>query len=190
MKIILGSQSKGRRGVLESMGYQFKVMSSNIDEKSIRCDNPKQLTLTLANAKADALLEKIHEPSLLITSDQVVVWDGKIREKPTNKKEAQEFLHGYSTYPAETVTAVVVVNTKTGKRNEGVDVAKVWFRSIPNDVIDTLVGQGDVYSHAGGFSIEDPVLKNYIKKIEGAADSVIGLPKVLTRQLITEMENN
>ena len=73
MKIILGSQSKGRRHVLESMGYEFGVMSSNIDEKAIRFNDPQKLTIALAHAKADALLPRIQEPALLITSDQVVL---------------------------------------------------------------------------------------------------------------------
>ena len=36
----------------------------------------------IANAKADALLSKVTEPSILITSDQVIVCNGVIREKP------------------------------------------------------------------------------------------------------------
>lgn len=42
MKIILGSKSKGRRGVLESLGYEFEVMLADIDEKVIRSDDPQR----------------------------------------------------------------------------------------------------------------------------------------------------
>lgn len=188
MKIILGSQSKGRRDVLESMGYQLEVMSSDIDEKSIRHDDPDQLTLTLANAKADALLSKIQEPALLITSDQVVAWNGRILEKPENNQEEREFLRGYATHPAETVTAVVVVNTATGKRRDGVSRAKVWFRDIPAHIVDELIAIRDVFSHAGGFSIKDPLLQDYIEKVEGAEDSIMGMPIQLTRQLMEEVQ--
>lgn len=187
MKIILGSQSKGRRGVLERMGYKFEIMSSDIDEKSIRHDNPKQLTISLANAKADALIPKITEPAILITFDQVVMWNDEIREKPEDEEEAREFLRGYSSHQAKTVTAVVVTNTATGERREGVDVAKIFFSGIPESIIDKLIDGGDIFSCAGGFSIENPILKNYIEKIEGSTDSVIGLPKELTERLIKEV---
>src|SRR3989338_3371662 len=121
MKIILGSQSKGRKKILEEMGYDFEVIPPNIDEKSIRMDDPVKLAMALANAKADAVILQITNDSLLITSDTVVIWRGSIREKPENEKEAREFLTSYTLDPAETVTAVVVVNSSNGKRAEGVD---------------------------------------------------------------------
>lgn len=184
MKIILGSQSLGRQRILDRMGYRFEVMPSNIDEKSIRHDDPKVLTMTLAHAKADVLLPRIMEPSILITSDQVVSWNGTIREKPIHIDEARAFLKSYTEYPAETITAVVTVNTETRKRFEGLDVAKVWFREIPENIIDQVIADGFVFRQAGGFSIEHPLLKNYVAQVEGEIESVIGLPKDLTERLI------
>ncbi len=147
MHIILGSQSHGRRELLSAMGYAFAVMPANIDERAIRSEDPGALTLALAHAKADALLPHIHRPALLITADQVVVWQGTIREKPQNAEEARVFLRGYAEGPAETVTAVVVTHTAT-----------VWFHRIPEAVIDQVIACGEVFAHAGGLSITDPLL--------------------------------
>jgi len=58
------------------MGYEFEVMPSNIDEEEIRLENPQELTLALSYVKTNALLSKIKEPAILITSDQVVCWNG------------------------------------------------------------------------------------------------------------------
>jgi septum formation protein len=184
MHIILGSQSHGRRELLSAMGYTFTVMPANIDERAIRSEDPGALTLALAHAKADALLPQIHEPALLITSDQVVVWQGTIREKPAHAEEARAFLRGYAEGPAETVTAVVVTHTATGVRQQGVDRATVWFRRIPEEVIAQVIARGEVFAHAGGFSITDPLLEAYIERMDGTAESVIGLPTALTRRLI------
>jgi septum formation protein len=184
MNIILGSQSQGRRELLSAMGYGFAVMPAHIDERAIRSEDPGALTLALAHAKADALLPQIHEPVLLITSDQVVVWQGKIREKPENAAEARAFLQGYAEAPAETVTAVVVTHTVTGVRQQGVDRVTVWFRRIPEEVIAQVIVRGEVFAHAGGFSITDPRLKAYIERMDGTAESVIGLPTALTHRLI------
>jgi septum formation protein len=184
MHIILGSQSHGRREILSAMGYAFAVMPAHIDERAIRSEDPGVLTLALAHAKADALLPHIHEPALLITSDQVVVWQGKIREKPAHAEEARAFLRGYAEGPAETVTAVVVTHTATGAHQQGVDRAMVWFRRIPEAVIDQVIVRGDVFAYAGGFSITDPLLEAYIERVDGTAESVIGLPTALTRRLI------
>ncbi len=187
MKIILGSQSKGRKKMLEEMGYQFEVIAANIDEKAIRLEDPKELTLAIAKAKTNALLSQIPKGAILITSDQVVVWNGKIREKPDDEKEVKEFLEGYNVYPAETVTAVVVTNLATGKRTEGVDIAKVYFNHFSDEDIDELVKEGSVFYLAGAFNVEGQIWESHIKKIEGTRDSVIGLPKDLTERLIHEV---
>lgn len=189
MKIILGSQSEGRARILGQMSYEFEVMNPDIDEKSIRLVDPRALTLALANAKADALLPRIHTPAILITADQVIAWNNTIREKPQSADEVRAYLRGYGTHPAETIGAVVTVNTETKTRAQGVDVATVWFRPIPEEVIETMIQEGDVYRRAGGFSIEEPHLQNYIEKIEGAIDSVMGLPIALTKRLIHEVSN-
>ena len=184
MHIILGSQSHGRRELLSAMGYAFAVMPAHIDERAIRAADPGALTLALAHAKADALLPQIHAPALLITADQVVVWQGTIREKPQHAEEARAFLRGYAEGPGETVTAVVVTHTATGVRQQGVDRATVWFRRIPQGVIDQVIARGEVFAQAGGFSITDPLLEAYIERVDGTAESVIGLPTALTCRLI------
>lgn len=187
MKIILGSQSRGRKAVLEKMGYDFEVMPADIDEKAIRFEDPAVLTLALANAKADALLPKIKEPAILITSDQVVVCNGKILEKPNDEKEAQENLEMYALHPAETVASVVVVNTSSGKRAGGTDIAKIWFFPIPEKVINEYIATKDPFLHAGSFDHEHPLLAPYVKSIEGEPESITGLPKKLTEELIKSM---
>ncbi len=190
MKIILGSQSKGRKRILEEMGYQFEVMAANIDEKAIRSGNPYELTLLLARAKAEKILSKIKEPAVIIASDQVGLCNGKILEKPENEARIREYFGDYAKYPAETITAVVVVNTGTGKRAEGIDVAKVTFKLIPEKIIDEVIKKGEIFYCSGAFSIEDPLLKKYIEKIEGERESVMGLPRKLTEKLIKKVAEN
>lgn len=189
MKIILGSRSRSRKHILSEMGYKFEVMTADIDEKSIRHKDPEKLVLALANAKADYLVAKIKGSAILITSDQVVLFNGKILEKPENKDQARKFLTGYEKFPAKTITAVTVTNTATRKRLNGIDTATVWFHKIPKHTIDRMIEKGDVFSLAGGFSIEDPLLKKYIARIEGTSDSIMGLPKALTEKLIQEIES-
>ena len=75
----------------KEIGFEFEIMSPDIDEKAIRSKNPEDLVMAIANAKADALVSKIKEPAILITSDQVVLCKDKIREKPVGEKEAREF---------------------------------------------------------------------------------------------------
>lgn len=187
MKIILGSQSKQRKKILEEMGLDFEVMTADIDEKSIRHDDPKKLTMTIAKAKAEVLKSKINEPAILITADLVVVWNGKILEKPENEKEIREFLEGYNVYPIETVAAVVVTNLVTGKQVTGIDKTKIHFFPFSNQDIEEVIAKGDALHFAGGVTTDGELWHRHIKKIEGTRDSAMGLPRKLTEQLISEV---
>ncbi|MDP3769925.1 MAG: Maf family protein [Candidatus Sungbacteria bacterium] len=187
MIIILGSQSKGRKEVLETMGIPFTLMSADVDEKAIRHDDPATLTKAIAHAKATALLPQIREEALLITADTVVVSNHKIREKSANYQEAAENLRVYSAYPLQIVSAVVVTNTKTGEQRDGIDIATVWFGAIPEDVIAQMALRPDICSFAGAFAFQDPLQRKYIERFEGEEESILGLPKMLTLRLLREI---
>jgi septum formation protein len=119
----------------------------------------------------------------------VVHYDGQIREKPQSEEECRAYLKSYETAPAVTVSSVVVTHAATGTQREGVDVARQWFRPIPEEVVGQLLAKGDVMYCCGGFLIDDPLIEPYLAAREGDADSIIGLPLRLTRQLIQEVED-
>ncbi|XP_058725301.1 uncharacterized protein LOC131596602 isoform X1 [Vicia villosa] len=219
-KIILGSSSIARRKILSEMGYQFTLMTADIDEKSIRKETPEELVMALAEAKANAIISKLQttgnqqrideptlliaadtaeailqrlpvgdylkdaEPTLLITSDQVVVYEGVIREKPSNKEEARQFLKDYSGRKAATVGSVLVTNLKTGVRKGDSDRVEIYFNEIPDEIIEKLVDEGITLNVAGGLIIEHPLIFPYVKDVVGTTDSVMGLPKDLTEKLL------
>ncbi|KAI3978815.1 hypothetical protein MKX01_015990 [Papaver californicum] len=194
-KIILGSSSKARQEILTEMGYEFTILTADIDEKSIRMEKPEKLVVALAEAKAAAILsrlqlsdflEKDAEPTLLITADTVVVYEGAIREKPTNKEEARQFLKDYSGGLATVVGSVLVTNLKTGISKGEYDRVEVYFHDIPDEVIDNLIEEGTVLHVAGGLKLEHPLIWPFVETVMGATDSVMGLSKALVKQLILE----
>ncbi len=188
MKLILGSASRYRKAVLESAGYQFEVASPDIDEKAIRSDDYYELPLLLARAKADALIPKFGKNVVIVTADQVVICDGALYEKPGDEKVARAYLAEYSSgHPAETVSALVVTNTRTGRRAEGVDIAKIHYHAIPDAIVDVFVRDGDPFSKAGGFEVQSPILRPYLRAVEGAEDSIMGMPLELFDRLLAEV---
>ncbi|KAM1012490.1 hypothetical protein ACFX2C_042734 [Malus domestica] len=210
------------------MGYEFTVVTADIDEKSIRTEKPEELVLVLAKAKADAIISKLQsinnqekdaeltiviaadtlteksqaeaisqklpvgdyikdaKPTLLVTSDQVVVYEGVIREKPSSKEEARQFLKDYSGGHAATVGSVHVTNLKTGFSKGEWDRVEIYFHKIPDEVIEKLIEEGIVLKVAGGLIIEHPLILPYVKEVVGTTDSVMGLPIDLTRTLLKE----
>nr|XP_043632446.1 7-methyl-GTP pyrophosphatase-like [Erigeron canadensis] len=194
-KIILGSSSMARREILKEMGYDFTIMTADIDEKSIRRDKPEDLVVTLAEAKADAIIARLgitgHKeenayPTLLITADTVVVYEGTIREKPSSKEEARHFVKGYSGGCAIVVGSVVITNLTTGIKKRGWDRSEVYFHDIPDEVIDRLVDDGVTLNVAGGLMLEHPLTAPFVDTVVGTADGVMGLSKSLTKKLLEE----
>ncbi|OAO91621.1 hypothetical protein AXX17_AT5G40670 [Arabidopsis thaliana] len=194
-KLILGSSSIARRKILTDMGYQFTLMSADIDEKSIRKEKPEELVLALAETKADAIVSKLQisecedeeQPRVLIASDTVVVYEDAVREKPSSVEEAREYIRGYSKGHTATVSSVAVTNLKTGVRKGGVDRVEIYFNEIPEETIEKLIEEGMVLKVAGALLIEHPLILPCVKEVVGTTDSVMGLPKELTEKLIKEV---
>ena len=135
--------------------------------------------------KADNLISRIKEPALIITSDIVVICKGKLYEKPESEKEAREFLKQYNDgLVPETVCAVVVTNTKTGEKFEGVDTAKVFFKPFTDSMVETFIREGKPLERAGGFGIQHSIMKPFVDRVEGTEESVLGMPIHLLKRLL------
>jgi len=187
MKIVLGSSSPWRKKLFAELGLDFETMSPDIDEKAIRRERPEELVLAIAEAKNQAIRGRLREPAVIVTSDQVVVADGRVLEKPRDQAEARRFVSRVGDHPASTVTAVVAVNTATGRTAKAVDVVEIIMDPLPEEVIGRLLRQENIYGCAGGLAIEDPLIQPYIRRVNGGIDSVQGLPKALTKRLIEEV---
>lgn len=187
MKLILGSASKYRKEILKKAGYDFEVLVSDIDEKSIKAEDPYQRPLILARAKADTLISQVKEEAIIITSDTVIIAEGNLYEKPETEKEAREFLKKYSEgIVPSAVTAVVVVNAKTGEKYEGIDIAKVSFKPFSDLFIEDFIKSGEPFKLAGGFGVLHPLMKPYIDKVEGTEESIAGMPVQLLKKLLKQ----
>lgn len=187
MDIILGSGSLSRKAVLTSMGFVFTVISPDIDEKEIRKDDPRELVTAIAQAKMDAVLQMIHEDAIVITSDQVMVVDGKVREKPRSKEEAYEFLATFSTKPQTATSCTVVCNTATGKRVFAIDEVTVTMDPVPDEYVTSFVESGEAMKYAGGLAAEHPSFLPYVH-FDGEMESLMGLPKEKTLKMIKDVE--
>eukprot|EP00050_Salpingoeca_kvevrii_P009901 m.5426 g.5426 ORF g.5426 m.5426 type:complete len:208 (-) comp2512_c0_seq2:165-788(-) len=196
LPVVLGSESKWRRGLLRDAGLVFECCAADIDEKAVtagfpdrKTADPTALTLAIANAKADALCNRFAETeTLLITSDQVVVYEGCIREKPESEDVCRAYLASYQSAPAQTVTAVVVTNTRNGQRWSRVDVAQQHFKPIPREIVDQVIAKGDIMYCAGGFMIDEPLFEPYLGERIGSESSIIGMPLEVTMALLEQAQ--
>jgi len=192
-QVILGTSSRFRRRVMDELTTEYSVRTADIDEKAIRHEDPSQLVMLLAHAKADAIVGKMRaagEPleGLLLTCDQVVTFRGEIREKPEDEAECRRFIREYSEsdQPVCTVSAVLATHLASGQRVGGVDVAEIHFGEIPPEAEDRVIADGEVLWCAGGLQAEHPAIQPCITRQVGTQDSIMGLPKSLVVRLVGE----
>jgi septum formation protein len=90
LPIVLGSSSKFRQKILKDYGVNFSIAVPDINEREVfgRDSNstPSETCMAVCRAKANTLLKKINYPCILICCDQVVSFNGVIREKPESKE--------------------------------------------------------------------------------------------------------
>ena len=96
MKIFLASTSPRRRQLLSQVGFDFEVLSPEIDEIERKGESPKAMVKRFAMDKAEAAFSKVPSGStgILISADTTVVSpNGKrVLNKPSSKEHAEKTL--------------------------------------------------------------------------------------------------
>lgn len=173
MRVILASESPFRRRALEMIGVAFETYPSQIDEKAIRDQDPAHLTLKLAEAKAQHVAQT-HPDAIIVAGDAVAAKGNKIFEKPRDKEEAAEFLKELSGGEFQFVTALVVLNSKTGRMLSTAETLNITFRPLMEGEIQYYIDRYDVLRYAGAF--EDDAVHLFAERIEGSYNIGTALP--------------
>ena len=96
-KIILASNSKIRKKILDENSVESEVFPSNVDEDSAKESmlkeniSPEQISKNLAELKANKVSLKF-EGNIVIGADSVIDVNGELVSKPTSRLEAMQIL--------------------------------------------------------------------------------------------------
>ncbi len=190
LPLILASGSIYRAKQLESLGLEFSIVNSSIEESKISGESPKSMALRLAKLKALAVATK-NLNTLVIGADQVVVVDGVVLRKPGNYDRAVAQLKTQSGQKITLYTACAFVScTKTNRpiiRAE-VIVAEVLFKKITDHQIHRYVSKDKPYHCAGSFKVES--LGIALCKTICCEDhtSLVGLPLLSVIRLLEQFD--
>ena len=171
---ILGSASPRRAQLLQDMGLSFDVIPSDIDEVYDESIPPEEVPLFLSRLKADSLGDRISPHHLLITADSVVISDGQILGKPSNKEHATNMLQNLSNREHQVITGVSLYN---GYKLDSFSVeTKVFFNELLPEEIEYYILRFQPFDKAGSYGIQEWIGHCKIKKIVGSYTNVMGLP--------------
>lgn len=172
-KLILASNSPRRQHLLKEAGINFSIRTKNILENYPPDLPVRNIPIFLARLKGEAFRNEITDETVL-TSDTIVLLNGKVLGKPKDLKDAGEMLQALSGKCHEVVTGVYIFN-KT-KENSFSDITKVYFKELSKKYIDYYLNTYKPLDKAGSYGIQEWIGLIGIEKIEGSYFNVMGLP--------------
>ncbi|MBD3250537.1 MAG: hypothetical protein GF381_03150 [Candidatus Pacebacteria bacterium] len=175
VKIILASQSKQRKLLMQSLNLDFEIQPANLDESQIQTDDQIIRAQLIAQAKAQAVAKQ-NPNSLVIAADTYGLLEGKPLEKPQDINEAKEMLKAQSGQWIQAVTGFCFVGFE-GEATSGTQVTQVKFRKLLPAEIDHYVNQHPVMTWSAAFAPTYPSGAALIEEIEGSFTGfTYGLP--------------
>ena len=174
-KLVLASASPRRKELLAQMGLTFSVQLA-CKEEELSTEDPEEAVKELAYQKAFEVAQKQSEPSLVIGSDTVVAFRGKILGKPSDEEEAVSMLRMLSGQEHAVYTGVAVIDTKTKETVvHFADRTVVSMYPMSEAWIQAYVKSGEPMDKAGAYGIQGGCMP-YIRGIQGEYATVVGFP--------------
>ncbi|MCV7204095.1 septum formation inhibitor Maf [Mycolicibacterium peregrinum] len=195
-RVVLGSASTGRLGVLRQAGLDPLVVVSGVDEDAVIASlagaPPERVVNGLAAAKADQVLS--HVPAtvamdcVVIGCDSMLFLDGRLCGKPGDVDAARQQWQAMAGRTAQLYSGHAVLVVRDGTvthRLTDTGITAVRFGSPTESDLEAYLRSGEPLGVAGGFTL-DGLGGWFIEGIEGDPSNVIGLSLPLLRRMLAE----
>lgn len=177
MKVILASQSPGRKELMDMLGIDYEIIVSNADEVLEEGVPLIEQSKKLGFIKAKTVFDETSGDRIVIGSDTMVMKDGKLYGKPKDRQDAVRMLNELKNAKHQVYTslAILVQQENTYQEYVDCDITDVYFSDITQEEIEQWIDTGNVYDRAGAYAIQSK-FSVFVEKIDGNVDTVIGLP--------------
>lgn len=174
-RILLASKSPRRRELMRMLDIPFEIADMIEVEESYPSDLPaREVPSYLAALKAAAYATVIKPGDLVVTADTVVINDGKVLGKPSDRREAAAMLRAMSGHKHTVVTGVSLT---AADRQVSFDASTdVMFASLTDEEINYYVAEYSPMDKAGAYGIQEWIGAAAVIGIEGSFYNVMGLP--------------
>ena len=180
-KIILASNSKVRKKILDENEIECKVFPSNIDEESVKKSllrenaSPEMISKNLAELKANKISLKLND-QIVLGADSVIDINKELISKPKDREEAFKILKKLNGKTHYLISSVCI--SKNG--------SMIW--NYTDKASLTMKNMTDQQLKEYLFKITDEALYAYnvyqiegegrslFSKIHGDEDTIMGLP--------------
>jgi len=177
--LVLASQSRSRRALMEAAGLPIEVCPADLDERGIEAAaasaDPAAVARLLARLKAQHVSAS-RPGCLVVGADQTLALGVSRLAKPADLIEARAQLAALSGRTHELHSAVVVV-ADGSLLFEHAEAARLTMRQVsPGFLDDYLAANGRlVTTSVGGYQVEGLGIQLF-ERIEGDHFTILGLP--------------
>ena len=171
--MILASNSQRRQEILKDAGFNFRVITSNIEEISDK-ENVIERILDIAEKKMEQIA-KNNVNEFILAADTVVELDKNIFGKPKDREEAFKFLKLLSGKIHKVITAYVFKNISKNILIREVVISEVKFFDLDDETINWYLDTGEPFDKAGAYGIQG-YGRVLVEKIDGDYYSIMGFP--------------
>lgn len=182
--IVLGSASPRRRELLQQIGMEFTIVTSDCEEKITKIV-PSEVVQELALMKAKDVFSKINREDvgldksevLVIGADTIVSMEGEILGKPHSKKNAISMLNHLQGKTHQVYTSVSFVWEENGEvlTHTFFECTDVEVLPMTKEEVAYYVSLNTCMDKAGAYGIQNE-FACYVKGIKGDYNNVVGLP--------------
>lgn len=216
-KIILASQSPRRKELLSQAGFEFQIITSDVEE-IINHTKPSDIAESLSGQKAEDVYNKLIDKYgadgarnyLVIGADTIVAIEDRILGKPKDRADAYDMMKLLSGKTHQVYTGVTVVTgtkqvigteheTGVGQGDEAIahphihtfhECTDVTFYEITDEEINEYLDAGSEWADkAGAYGIQATVGAKFVKELKGDYNNVVGLPVARLYQELKQILN-
>ncbi len=187
-QIVLASQSKSRKRLLEDAGIKTTVVVSHVDEETdfFNAMSPADMVIALAIAKAHTVRELIDFPAIIIGCDSTFDVDGVSFGKPGTADVARERARKISGRSGLLHTGHCIIDTVKGVEIADRVTTKVTFSEMNDLEIEDYIASEEPLHVAGGFTL-DGYGSPFIPSIEGDYTNVVGISMPFVREAMKQL---
>jgi septum formation protein len=187
-RIVLASQSKSRRTLLEDAGLKPTIIVSNVDEETdfFNAMSPEDMVIALAISKAHTVRAMIDYPAIIIGCDSTFDVDGVSFGKPGTPEIAVERAKKISGRTGLLHTGHCIIDTERGIEIADRVTTKVTFTDMTDEEIHDYVASEEPLHVAGGFTL-DGFGSPFIPVIEGDYTNVVGISMPFLRSAMKQL---
>ena len=181
LKIILASQSKVRKKILDDHNILNEVRPSNVDEDVVKSSllkekaSPEIISKNLAELKANKISGK-YSDNLVLGADSVIDLNGELISKPDNREEALEILRKLNGKKHYLISSACISKNGSMVWNH-TDKATLTMKKMNDDELKNYLAKiSDEALYAYNVYQIEGEGRNLFSSIDGNENTIMGLP--------------